>query len=147
MAVIETAPIRIEFIARNLAYGSYLRRKSGVAALSDIRGTRELTLKDDRLDDPPMSEEDAVARGWITSGELGLALGYIDRITDVLTPWFASRDLSLGDLKMEVGRPIDGSSGLPAVIVIDDIGFDNIRVFQGNRLLDIEELHQRMGLA
>lgn len=131
----KTDPIRLELISRNLAYGSYLRRHPETEPLADISGTREITLKDDLLDDPILSREEAVARGIITADELPAALGLLDRVTETLTGFFKSRRLRLADFKMEVGRLNQ------SLVVIDDLGYDNIRVFSGSRLLTIGELH------
>jgi len=133
--VLKAEPIRIEFISRELACGSYLRRHPEVPRLSPIPGTRELTLKDDARDDPLISEADAVGRGLISACELAAVRAILDRVTQALTDFFQSINLRLADFKLEVGHR-------PDLIVIDDLGYDNIRVFRGDHLLEIEELHR-----
>lgn len=135
----KTDPIRLEFIARNLAYGSYLRQNPKVRPLTALECVRDITLKDDGLDDPLMSANEAVSRKIIHVDEVPVALELLGRVTDVLTRFYASRNLRLGDLKMEVGRSTERSN--PQMMVIDDLGYDNTRVFREDRLLDIEELH------
>lgn len=148
----KTEPIRIEFISRNLAFGSYLRRHPGVAPLADIAGTREITLKDDAKDDPILTREEVVSSGLLGAAELSVAMELLGRVTDALTGFFKSKNLRLADLKMEVGRvSASGASSAgvsdagrfpaPTLIVIDDPGYDNIRVFSGDHLMDIDELH------
>ncbi|MBI4179873.1 phosphoribosylaminoimidazolesuccinocarboxamide synthase [bacterium] len=137
-----TEPIRIEFISRNFAYGHYLRTHPGVRSLAEIPGTRELTLKDDASDDPPLSEKEAVDRGLIQKEELVRALDFLDRVTGVLTAFYTEKNLRLCDLKLEVGRSPDS----PGLMVIDDLGYDNSRIFSGEHLLDARKLHAALGL-
>lgn len=138
-----TDPVRLEFISRRLAFGSYLRRHPGVAPLTDVSGTMEITLKDDAQDDPILSDEETLARGIMTEPELSAARDLLIGLTAVLSDFYKSRNLTMADFKMEVGRPKRPKKiADPAdLLVIDELGYDNIRVFSGPRLLPIGELH------
>ena len=141
----KTEPIRLEFISRNLAYGSYLRRHPKAQSMAKIEGTKEITFKDDSLDDPPLSAGEAVSRKIIGAAELPAALELLNRVADGLTRFYKSKNLDMADLKMEVGRIFDKSKS-PSLIVIDDLGFDNTRVFKAGSLLEVEELHAAMAI-
>ncbi len=143
----KTQPVRIEFIYRGLAYGSYLRRHPEVSPLSDISGTRELTLKDDAQDDPLISESDAVSRGLLNSYELLTAFDLLDQVSAALREFFGRHQLRIADFKLEVGRLPGKSGSAGRLMVIDDLGFDNFRIFSESRLLSIQELHAALQLS
>lgn len=74
-------------------------------------------------------------------------MALLDRVSASLTAHYRSYGLDLADLKMETGR-IQSTENPEQVdvIVIDDAGFDNSRVFAAGRLLGISELHERLNL-
>lgn len=135
----KSEPVPIEFISRDLAFGSYLRRHPDVVPLAPVGNVRELTLKDDARDDPPISGEEAVAQSLLSEAELAESLELLGRVSGLLGSFFKSKNLRLADLKMEVGRV--RTADAVSLKVIDDLGYDNLRVFSGDRLLDVEGLH------
>ena len=127
MLVQRAEMIPIEWVARRLATGSYVRR-TGVA-----EGTRfeplvlELFLKDDARHDPQITQEEAVASGLCTEGELSAALDTLQRVFLALEEAWAGQDIQLVDLKIEFGRTASG------LVVADVIDNDSWRLWPGGR--------------
>jgi len=119
--------IPVEWVARRLATGSYVRR-TGVA-----EGTRfdpivlELFLKDDARHDPQISAEDAVRLGLCTEPEVAQALETTQAVFLTLERAWAAQDVQLVDLKIEFGRTRDG------LVVADVIDNDSWRLWPGGR--------------
>ena len=127
MLVRRVEMIPIEWVARRLATGSYVRR-TGVA-----EGTRfdpivlELFLKDDARHDPQISPEEAIDSGLCTKDEVGVALQMTERVFLALEEAWATQDIQLVDLKIEFGRTADG------LVVADVIDNDSWRLWPGGR--------------
>jgi phosphoribosylaminoimidazole-succinocarboxamide synthase len=127
MLVKRVEMIPIEWVARRLATGSYVRR-TGVT-----EGTRfdpvvlELFLKDDARHDPQISAEDAVALGLCSEREVARALQMTGAVFLALEEAWAEQDIQLVDLKIEFGR---GPEGLLLADVIDN---DSWRLWPGGK--------------
>jgi phosphoribosylaminoimidazole-succinocarboxamide synthase len=119
--------IPIEWVARRLAAGSYVRR-TGVA-----EGTRfdpvilELFLKDDARHDPQITAEEAVSTGLCTQAEVDEALRVTEQVFLRLEEAWAEQDIQLVDLKIEFGRTPDG------ILVADVVDNDSWRLWPGGR--------------
>ena len=104
MLVRRAEMIPIEWVARRLATGSYVRRM-GVK-----EGTRfdpivlELFLKDDARHDPQISPEEATDCGLCTTDEVEQALDLTNRVFLCLEEAWAAQGIQLVDLKIELGR-------------------------------------------
>lgn len=122
--------IPIEWVARRLATGSYVRR-TGVA-----EGTRfdpvvlELFLKDDARHDPQITTEEAIDLGLCGPEEVAGALRTTERVFLALETAWASQGIQLVDLKIEFGRTRDG------IVVADVIDNDSWRLWPGGRRED-----------
>lgn len=127
MLVRRVEMIPIEWVARRLATGSYVRR-TGVP-----EGTRfdpivlELFLKDDARHDPQIDEEEAVRSGLCTEEEVAAALDTTQAVFLALERAWAGQDIQLVDLKIEFGRSADG------LVVADVIDNDSWRLWPGGR--------------
>jgi phosphoribosylaminoimidazole-succinocarboxamide synthase len=133
MLVRRAEMIPIEWVARRLATGSYLRR-TGVA-----EGTRfdpivlELFLKDDARHDPQISPAEAVSSGLCTDEEVDAALETTEHVFLALEEAWAGQDIQLVDLKIEFGRTTEG------LVVADVVDNDSWRLWPGGqreRMLD-----------
>ena len=133
MLVRQVEMIPIEWVARRLATGSYVRR-TGVA-----EGTRfdpvilELFLKDDARHDPQISPEEAVSSGLCSKDEVDQALETTERVFLALEEAWATQDIQLVDLKIEFGWTPNG------LILADVIDNDSWRLWPGGereRMLD-----------
>lgn len=119
--------VPIEWVARRLATGSYVRR-TGVT-----EGTRfdppilELFLKDDARHDPQITVEEAVGSGLCTDEEMQRGLEMTERVFLALETAWAAQDIQLVDLKIEFGRTRAG------FVVADVIDNDSWRLWPGGR--------------
>ncbi len=133
MLVRRAEMIPIEWVARRLATGSYVRR-TGTA-----EGTRfdpivlETFLKDDARHDPQITAEEAVAEGLCSPAEMAQGLRITEQVFLLLERAWAQQDIQLVDLKIEFGRT---SAGLLVADVVDN---DSWRLWPGGqreRMLD-----------
>jgi len=128
--------IPIEFICRNYAYGSYLRRYPSVKPLSRFSHPLiEYTLKSDKKDDPLISSKDILK--FVTRQELVMINKIIRRINSLLTKFLQKYNVILSDFKTEFGRDRKGR-----ILLIDDFSTDTARFFlkKNNHLLSPDEL-------
>jgi phosphoribosylaminoimidazole-succinocarboxamide synthase len=127
MLVRRAEMVPIEWVARRIAAGSYVRR-TGVA-----EGTRfdplilELFFKDDANHDPQITPEDAVRDGLCTEEEVAAALDMTERVFLALEAVWSKQDIQLVDLKIEFGRTADG------LVVADVIDNDSWRLWPGGK--------------
>ncbi len=127
MLVRRAEMIPIEWVARRLATGSYVRR-TGVT-----EGTRfdpivlELFLKDDAHHDPQISPEEAVRSQLCSAAEVETALDMTQRVFLALEESWSAQDIQLVDLKIELGRTAAG------LVVADVVDNDSWRLWPGGR--------------
>ncbi|HMQ32531.1 MAG TPA: phosphoribosylaminoimidazolesuccinocarboxamide synthase, partial [Chloroflexaceae bacterium] len=129
------AMIPLEVVTRRLAAGSYLRRHPDMAP-----GTRfdpplvELFLKDDAAHDPLIAPQEVVARGVASQAEVEQMAALALRVFAALEAAWAQLDVTLVDLKIELGRAPGGE-----LLVADVIDNDSWRIWPGGdqaRMLD-----------
>ncbi|HZU11785.1 MAG TPA: phosphoribosylaminoimidazolesuccinocarboxamide synthase [Chloroflexota bacterium] len=127
MIVKRAEMVPIEWVARRIATGSYVRR-TGTA-----EGTRfepvvlEMFLKDDARHDPQITPEDAIRDGLCTPEEVQQALQTTEAVFLALEEAWAAQGIQLVDLKIEFGRTADG------LLVADVIDNDSWRLWPGGR--------------
>ena len=127
MIVRRVEMIPIEWVARRIATGSYIRR-TGAA-----EGTRfdplilELFLKDDARHDPQITRDEATAMGLCALREAEAALQSTVVVFELLEEAWAAQDIQLVDLKVEFGRTSDG------VLLADVVDNDSWRLWPGGR--------------
>lgn len=131
MVVRRAEMIPIEWVARRIATGSYIRR-TGVA-----EGTRfdplvlEMFLKDDARHDPQITAEEAIEGGLCTPDEVSRALTITQAVFLALERAWHEQDIQLVDLKIEFGRTAEG------LVVADVIDNDSWRLWPGGRREDM----------
>lgn len=119
--------VPIEWVARRVATGSYIRR-TGVA-----EGTRfdplvlEMFYKDDAQHDPLITADEAVEMGLCSRDEIESGLAATNQIFTLLERAWAEQDIQLVDLKIEFGRTPDG------LLLADVIDNDSWRLWPGGR--------------
>ncbi len=133
MLVRQAEMIPIEWVARRIATGSYIRR-TGMA-----EGTRfdplvlELFFKDDAQHDPLITPDEAVEKGLLNRSQVESGLAQTAKIFTLLERAWAAQDVQLVDLKVEYGR----KGG--ALYLADVIDNDSWRLWPGGdreRMLD-----------
>jgi phosphoribosylaminoimidazole-succinocarboxamide synthase len=134
MLVRRVEMIPIEWVARRVAAGSYVRRTGAVEGTRLDPIVLELFLKDDARHDPQISPAEAIELGLCSDAEVQTALAVTERVFLVLEEAWAQQDIQLVDLKIELGRTPEGE-----VIVADVIDNDSWRLWPGGqreRMLD-----------
>ena len=134
--------IPVEVIIRNRAAGSFAKRygvdEGGVLEPTVI----EWCYKSDELSDPPMNDATAVALGFATPEDLETLFELAVKINELLSPFFAERDLDLIDFKLEFGKLPSGE-----IILADEISPDTCRLWDANthEKLDKDRFRRDLG--
>lgn len=134
MEVIAAKPFGkgLEAICRYKAVGSYLRRYGlYIKEKTDLPGFVEITIKDDKAGDPPISPESLEILGITSLEETKMLYKLTKDISDIIKEVLAEKDLELYDIKLEFGRDKEGN-----VILIDEISGGNMRVYRKDEYID-----------
>ena len=123
--------IPVEFVVRNIAAGSIVKRLGIKEGEVFLRPLIEHFLKKDELGDPLINEDHIINFHWGTRDELDEMNEYGLRINDFLRGLFLGIGLKLIDFKIEFGRYYseDGNSIL---LLADEISPDNCRLWDVN---------------
>ena len=145
--------IPVEVIIRNLAAGS-LAKRLGLAEGTPLKfPIVEWCYKSDKLGDPIVSDEIAVALGWAGAKEMAILKHKALEVDRLLTAFFARLGIKLVDFKLEFGR--FGKD----ILLADEITPDGCRLWDAktNEKLDkdrfrhdlggVEEAYQRVHAA
>ncbi len=137
--------IKIEVVVRNIATGSLVKRLGIEEGKILPRPIIEFFLKNDKLNDPIISEEHIIAFEWATHNELEEIISLSARINDFLTGYFYSQKIRLVDFKLEFGRFWDNHEC--TIMLADEISPDNCRLWdlQTNKKLDKDRFRQDLG--
>ncbi len=120
----------LEVVCRKKATGSFMRRYGDYATEGqDLNYFVEMTLKDDKREDPVISEDALDVLGIMSKNEYEAVKELTQKITKIVSDDLEKIGLTLYDIKFEFGKTKDG------VILIDEISGGNMRVYQGNRIL------------
>ena len=138
--------IPVEFVVRNIAAGSIVKRlglKEGSVFSTPLI---EHYLKKDELGDPLINEDHIINFEWSTRDELEEMQEFGLRINDFLRGLFYGISLKLVDFKIEFGRYYseDGNSIL---LLADEISPDNCRLWdiKTNKKMDKDLFRQELG--
>ncbi len=137
--------IPIEVVIRNVSTGSLAKRLGIKEGKILSRPIIEFYLKDDKLNDPIVSEEHIVTFEWATQNELEEMINMSARVNDFLSGYFFSQGIRLVDFKLEYGRFWDNEE--IRIMVADEISPDNCRLWdiKTNRKLDKDRFRQDLG--
>jgi len=125
----------IEFICRYKATGSFIRRYGQYAKEGQtLDGLVEVTLKDDRRGDPPITKEALVMLKLLTCHEYDFLEAQTRIISDLVKEELAKHDLELYDIKLEFGNH-NGK-----ILLIDEISGGNMRVYKDGKAVTPFEL-------
>jgi phosphoribosylaminoimidazole-succinocarboxamide synthase len=128
MLVRRVEMIPIEWVARRLATGSYVRRTGTPEGTRFDPVVLELFFKDDAQHDPQISAEDAVSMALCTADEVHAALAQTERVFLLLEEAWAEQGIQLVDLKIEFGRDAAGR-----LLVADVVDNDSWRLWPGGK--------------
>ena len=138
--------IPVEFVVRNIAAGSIVKRlglKEGEVFPNPLI---EHYLKRDDLGDPLINEDHIVNFNWGTREELEEMQEYGLRINDFLRGLFLGIGLKLVDFKIEFGRYFSEEDGTE-LLLADEISPDNCRLWdiKTNNKFDKDLFRQDIG--
>ena len=138
--------IPVEFVVRNIAAGSIVKRLGLKEGSVFSRPLIEHYLKKDELGDPLINEDHILNFQWVTRDELEEMQEYGLRINDFLRGLFFGIGIKLVDFKIEFGRCYseDGNSIL---LLADEISPDNCRLWdiKTNKKMDKDLFRQELG--
>ena len=100
----EVEIIPLEVVVRNVAAGSLSTRLGLEEGMQLPRSIVEFYYKNDKLNDPMVSEEHITAFGWATPQEIDEVMALALRINDFLVGLFLGIGIRLVDFKVEFGR-------------------------------------------
>ncbi len=120
--------IPLEVVVRNIAAGSFCERYGCKEGTVLPRSIVEYCLKDDKLADPPVSEDHITAFGWAHPQEIDDMLSLALRANDFLQGVFRAVGLRLVDFKLEFGRSVE-DNGDVAIWLADEISPDTCRLW------------------
>jgi len=119
--------IPVEFIWRNYAFGSYLRRHPGLPSLKKLPGLFEYTLKSDEKDDPFLTKKEILR--IVSASELQTIHSLMKSVNTIAGSLAAAMGIRLVDFKAEFGRCRDG------LYLVDDFSTDTARFIDGRKKL------------
>lgn len=118
---------KLEFVLRYFTAGSMCRRFDLEEGIVFNPPYTEVTLKSDEQGDPLISERICLMKNMLVPGQYDEALGILVKVGEVLKEELAKMDLTLIDLKIEVGYDENGK-----MYVADEITPDIWRVRDTN---------------
>ena len=122
----------IEVVVRNVVAGSLAQRLGRAEGEHLPAPVVELYYKNDALGDPMINDSHAIVFGLATRADLDVVVATSMRVNEILVRFFAERDLTLVDFKLEYGRTADGK-----ILLGDEICPDTCRLWDvasGERL-------------
>lgn len=123
----------LEVICRYRAVGSFLRRYGLYAeAGQPLDGLVEFTLKDDKRQDPPITEDALVMLGILSTAEYKTLKALTVKVSHLIKEDLRAKGIELYDIKLEFGRIGTDQK----IAVIDEISGGNMRAYQGDRYLE-----------
>ena len=127
-----------EFIMRYVATGSFVRRFGDYCTDGQIlaKPIYEITLKDDKRDDPPVTGKILRALGLATKEEKTEMKKLTKEICAIVKEDLAKRGVDLWDIKIELGK-VDGK-----IVLIDEISAGNMRGYKAGKKLSYDELSE-----
>jgi phosphoribosylaminoimidazole-succinocarboxamide synthase len=141
----EVEIIPIEVVVRNVAAGSLATRLGLEEGTQLPRSIIEFYYKNDKLNDPMVSEEHITAFGWANTQEIDDITALAIRVNDFLLGLFLGIGIRLIDFKMECGRLWEND--MLRIVVADEISPDSCRLWdmKTNEKLDKDRFRRDLG--
>jgi phosphoribosylaminoimidazole-succinocarboxamide synthase len=141
----EVEIIPLEVVVRNVAAGSLATRLGLDEGTALPRSIIEFYYKNDKLNDPMVSEEHITAFGWASPQEIDDIMSLAIRVNDFLCGLFLGVGIRLIDFKMECGRLWEND--LMRIVVADEISPDSCRLWDinTNDKLDKDRFRRDLG--
>ncbi|MBY6038252.1 phosphoribosylaminoimidazolesuccinocarboxamide synthase [Fictibacillus nanhaiensis] len=134
--------IPLEVVVRNIAAGSLSKRTGLTEGQILPRTILEYYFKNDDLGDPLINEDHIDILNLATREQLAVISDQAFQINEVLTSYFAQKNVKLVDFKLEFGVDKDGQ-----LILADEISPDTCRLWdaQTNEKLDKDVFRCELG--
>ena len=141
----EVEIVPLEVVVRNIAAGSIAPRLGLEEGTPLPRSIIEFYYKNDKLNDPMVSEEHITAFGWATPPELDDIMALALRVNDFLSGLFLGAGIRLVDFKIECGRLWEGD--VMRIVLADEISPDSARLWdiKSNTKLDKDIFRRDLG--
>jgi len=141
----EVEIIPLEVVCRNIAAGSLSKRFGLPEGQPLPRSVIEFYFKDDKLNDPMVTEEHITAFNWASTQEIDDIMAMTLRVNDFLTGLFSGVGITLVDFKIEFGRIYEND--FSRVILADEISPDSCRLWDSmtNEKLDKDRFRRDLG--
>jgi len=137
--------IPIEFVIRNIATGSLIKRLGIEDGTILNEPLIEFCYKNDELNDPLVAREHIHLFGWATDLELNFIIKQCFRINDFMQGLFKSIGIKLVDFKLEFGR--SNQNGEKKILLADEISPDTCRLWDASsdKKLDKDRFRKDLG--
>lgn len=134
--------VPLEVIVRNISAGSFSKRYGVEEGIPFASPTIEFSYKNDSLGDPLINDSHILALGLATEKEIDTIRRYAFGVNDILKEFWASRGVTLVDMKFEFGRLADGS-----IVLADEISPDTCRLWDSatGKKLDKDRFRRDLG--
>jgi len=141
----EVEIIPLEVVVRNVAAGSLSTRLGIEEGTALPRSIVEFYYKNDKLDDPMVTEEHITAFGWANPQEIDDVMSLALRINDFLSGLFLGVGIKLVDFKCEFGRLWENEQ--MRIVLADEISPDCSRLWdiETQNKLDKDRFRRDMG--
>ena len=142
----EVEIVPLEVVCRNIAAGSLATRLGLPEGQVLPRSIIEFYYKDDKLNDPLVTEEHITAFNWATTQDIDDMLAATLRVNDFLSGMFGAVGITLVDFKIEFGRLWEDEE-FSRLIIADEISPDCCRLWdtQTSEKLDKDRFRKDMG--
>src|SRR5687768_17311657 len=141
----EVEIIPLEVVVRNVAAGSLATRLGMEEGDALPRSIIEFYYKNDKLQDPMVSEEHITAFNWATPQEIDDIMQMAIRVNDFLSGLFLGIGIRLVDFKVEFGRLYENE--MVRTVLADEISPDSCRLWDisTNEKLDKDRFRRDLG--
>jgi len=129
----------LEVICRYRAVGSFIRRYGMYAKEGQpLDAFVEVTLKDDKRQDPPISEDALDMLGILSKKEYKILKELTQKISGIIKDELAKKGIELYDIKLEFGRIGEDKH----IALIDEISGGNMRAYKDGKYIEPLELEK-----
>ena len=134
--------VPLEVIVRNISAGSFAARYGVEEGIVFETPTIEFSYKNDALNDPLLNRYHALALKLATEEEIQTIENMAFRVNSLLKEYFAKRNVTLVDFKLEFGRLADGT-----IVLADEISPDTCRFWDSTtgEKLDKDRFRRDLG--
>lgn len=131
----------LEVICRFRAVGSFIRRYGAyIEEGQPLDAFVEVTLKDDKRQDPPISEDALHMLGILTRDEYKVLKELTIKISNIVKDELAKKGIELYDIKLEFGRIGEDKH----IALIDEISGGNMRAYKDGKYIEPLTLEKLM---